>query len=525
MSGQHQQQQQQQQQQSQQQSQQQQQYNRGILPSETLNALDYLVDRLNASSGYLTSAATSSSPRALSTSASTPSDAKGANPSSSASDPNPPPSGVDGGGPNGTAPTVDNGSDGNANQNTADAKSKNSKGDNDANNNNNNNNDDNDNIKPPPILALLVGTNEGVGLSRSLGTAHTARAATDPANFSFSGTMNEEVLSSVETVWATLVSAAPPHVMAAAARAGAGQEGGDSAQPPMPSQRTDVAPSNDDAPPHVQPPHPLLAPLRLGSCIRTVTASYENCTLVHVHMSPLVVTLVTTPEANVGAIKSMALPILKVLLEPVRRCLVRSRGGGDAAGVGMGGNAGSGHVSGGEDGLSGGVVGGGAMRGAGNGSLAGEMAVGNEGVTSTMGDMGVGGDANHAVMMMMMNGGNHVGMGNAVNPHGHLNNAPMGMQFQQQGMTMQQQQQIMGQMYQNNGMMYQGNGDSNMPYQYGGGGMQQGNLYQEQQMMNAQMHNMMHQQQYQQQQQGYHGNQQMIQGYHGQLQGYAAGGY
>jgi hypothetical protein len=69
----------------------QQQANRGILPSETLNALDYLVDRLNASSGYL--------------------------------------------------PDI--------------AKAR-----------------DGPTTTRPPIRALLVGTNEGVGLSRSLGTAH-----------------------------------------------------------------------------------------------------------------------------------------------------------------------------------------------------------------------------------------------------------------------------------------------------------------------------------------------------------------
>ena len=35
--------------------------------------------------------------------------------------------------------------------------------------------------------------------------------------------------------------------------------------------------------PHVQPLHPLLSPLRMGDHIRTVAATYDNCTLVHVH--------------------------------------------------------------------------------------------------------------------------------------------------------------------------------------------------------------------------------------------------
>ncbi|KAL9189250.1 hypothetical protein ACHAXT_011740 [Thalassiosira profunda] len=245
-----------------QEQQQAQQANRGILPSETLNALDCLVDRLNAASG-----------RIPSTAATPLKNGEGA--------PSPSPE------------------------------------------------DD----APLPIRALLVGTNEGVGLSRSLGTAHAASqlrsAATNDPNFSHSGTMSEEVLSGVETVWATLVSAAPPHIMAASAAGAASAAANNDA---IREEK------KEDAPPvHVQPPHPLLSPLQMGDHIRTVTATYENCTLVHVHMAPLVVTFVTLPEANIGAIRSIALPLLKVLLEPVRRALVRSRGAaavdGNAAGV------------------------------------------------------------------------------------------------------------------------------------------------------------------------------------------------
>lgn len=188
-------------------------YNRGILPASTLNALDYLVDRINAASGHLSS-----------------------------------PSGND-----------------NSTQ---------------------------------PLQALLVGTNEGVGLSRSLGTAHSCTLSS--SDFSFSGNMSEEVLSSIETVWATLVSAASPHVMAGAANSKGG---------------------------HNQPPHPLLSPLQLGSTVKTVTACYDHVTLVHVHLAPLVVTLIASPEVNLGMIKQMAIPKLKVLLEPVRRALIQSRGG------------------------------------------------------------------------------------------------------------------------------------------------------------------------------------------------------
>jgi len=250
--------------------QQQQSANRGILPSETLNALDYLVDRLNAASGHLP------------TTSSIPSQQQQTGTSSSAA----------------TLP-IDNSAT---------------------------------NTKPLPIRALLVGTNEGVGLSRSLGSAHTATQLQNPhdENFSHSGSMSEEVLSSIETVWATIVSAVPPHVMAAsaagtAAAVAAEKEANKGIKGEEKKSDND---GEDSIPPHVQPPHPLLSPLGMGDHIRTVTATYDNCTLVHVHMAPLVVTFVTLPEANLGAIRSVALPLLKVLLEPVRRALVRSRGSG-----------------------------------------------------------------------------------------------------------------------------------------------------------------------------------------------------
>jgi len=192
-----------------QQQQQTQQYNRGILPSETLNALDYLVDRINSSSGRDVSSSSSHQ----------------------------------------------------------------------------------------PLRAILVGTNEGVGLSRSLGTQHSSHLPSP--EFSFSGGMSEEVLSSIETVWATLVSAASPHVMANAVSAGG----------------------------HNQPAHPLLSPIKLGNTVKTVTACYENITLIHVHLAPLVITLICSVEVNLGIVRSVAIPKLKVLLEPVRRALVKSRGG------------------------------------------------------------------------------------------------------------------------------------------------------------------------------------------------------
>ena len=55
---------------------------------------------------------------------------------------------------------------------------------------------------------------------------------------------------------------------------------------------------------------------------RMITARWSTCT------APLVVPFVTLLEANVGAMRSVVLPLLRVLLEPVRRVLVRSQGGG-----------------------------------------------------------------------------------------------------------------------------------------------------------------------------------------------------
>ncbi len=94
--------------------------------------------------------------------------------------------------------------------------------------------------------------------------------------------MSEEALalSGIETVLATLVSAAPPHVMAAASAAGAAASAG-VAGVGSGQEKKEI----DAVPPHVQPLHPLLSPLRMGDHIRirTVAATYDNCTLVHVH--------------------------------------------------------------------------------------------------------------------------------------------------------------------------------------------------------------------------------------------------
>jgi hypothetical protein len=48
-------------------------------------------------------------------------------------------------------------------------------------------------------------------------------------------------------------------------------------------------------------------------------------------MAPLVITIITLPTANLGAVRNVAIPMLKIILEPVRRIIVRSRWQNNAA--------------------------------------------------------------------------------------------------------------------------------------------------------------------------------------------------
>jgi hypothetical protein len=131
----------------------------------------------------------------------------------------------------------------------------------------------------PSVVAILVGTTDGIGLARCYGTA------TDS-----SSKLSEEILSSVETVWSTLPSNASQ---------GAGN---------------------------------LLRPLQMGS-IQSSVAFYDddtvNITMVHLHLFPLMVTILANgaggggSPANIGAIRSNFEGIRSVL-EPLRRELENS---------------------------------------------------------------------------------------------------------------------------------------------------------------------------------------------------------
>lgn len=124
------------------------------------------------------------------------------------------------------------------------------------------------------VLAILVGTNSGVPLSRSYGSIHTPQQSA----------ISDEILSSIETRWATLPSAIHPHLRN-------GRE---------------------------NPPHPLVSHLGLGDHTKVSMAFYDHGTLVHIHLAPLVVTVLATVSANVGAIQNVV-PFLTELLEPVKK--------------------------------------------------------------------------------------------------------------------------------------------------------------------------------------------------------------
>jgi hypothetical protein len=151
------------------------------------------------------------------------------------------------------------------------------------------------NESTPSVRVLLIGTNEGVCLSRCYGSV-TSRDPTE-ASPAAVAPIREDILTSIETAWATLPSGCPPQVLASHVISDTFQ----------------------------QPAHPLLKPIGLGDTVKTVTAFYDHATLIHFHLSPLVITILATPHVNINIIQSVALPIVKFLLEPVAQAIVASR--------------------------------------------------------------------------------------------------------------------------------------------------------------------------------------------------------
>lgn len=116
------------------------------------------------------------------------------------------------------------------------------------------------------IRVILLSTTEGVPLGR-------AYAPSDDDYQQQQHHWNEDVLSSIETVWAP-------------------------ASKQLPLLGLDKA--------------------------QQVTAIYDHGVLIHVYQAPVVVTILCGADCNVGAVKSSAIPMLKQVLEPLCNTLVES---------------------------------------------------------------------------------------------------------------------------------------------------------------------------------------------------------
>ena len=71
-------------------------------------------------------------------------------------------------------------------------------------------------------------------------------------------------------------------------------------------------------------PASKLFPMLQAGEIRTVTAIYEQVTLLHIYTPPVVVTLLVSPKSNLGAIRATAIPLLKETLQPLCQTLLSS---------------------------------------------------------------------------------------------------------------------------------------------------------------------------------------------------------
>jgi Mitogen-activated protein kinase kinase 1 interacting len=123
------------------------------------------------------------------------------------------------------------------------------------------------------IRAILLSTAEGVPLGRVYASTSTGSSSDQHQQL----LLNEEVLASIESVWAPA-----------------------SKQFPV---------------------------LGLGNKVHQVTAMYDHGILMHVYQTPLVVTILCGPHAhssNLGAIRSTTIPLLKQALEPLCTTLVES---------------------------------------------------------------------------------------------------------------------------------------------------------------------------------------------------------
>lgn len=138
------------------------------------------------------------------------------------------------------------------------------------------------------VYILLVGTNEGIPLSRSYGATNSEFHLSD------------ELISSIETIWATLPS---------------------SMQPSNRVTMMNASHPSKDGSSSLSAAHPLLKHIGLGSKVQSTIAYYDSCILVHVHFAPLVVTFIASHDANIGKIQQN-IGLLEHILEPVKKALV-----------------------------------------------------------------------------------------------------------------------------------------------------------------------------------------------------------
>lgn len=162
------------------------------------------------------------------------------------------------------------------------------------------------------VYILLVGTNEGVPLSRSYGSINpidTATTNVHPSDYHLH--LSDELISSVETIWATLPSSMQPSNRATMMM---------NAPPPIVKETNSSSSSYSTG--RIVSAHPLLKHIGLGSEVQSTIAYYDDsCILVHVHYAPLVVTFIASHDANIGKIQQN-IGRLKQILEPVQKALV-----------------------------------------------------------------------------------------------------------------------------------------------------------------------------------------------------------
>lgn len=64
--------------------------------------------------------------------------------------------------------------------------------------------------------------------------------------------------------------------------------------------------------------------LNMGKEVKVVTAIYDHRTIFHIYQAPVVVTLLVGTNANLGAVRSTAIPLLKEVLKPLCSFLLSS---------------------------------------------------------------------------------------------------------------------------------------------------------------------------------------------------------